>query len=186
LGNRIILTVAPAGSKEALQTYRQIIRNGIGGFTLIELIVVISLISILLFFSIPRLDVSLLKDRDRELSAWIILNVKSLKEAAFREQQTFVLSLDLDHHRMWAAPADAASDVPAEEKQRLPRGFRLLGLAYPDQDRIITGVAEIRFYPKGYSDAALIYMEDNKNNRITYQIEPFLSRVKIHEGYVEY
>ena len=169
-----------------MRTHRQIIRNGPNGFTLIELIVVISLISILLFFSIPRLDVSLVKDRDRELSAWIILTVKSLKEAAFREQQTFVLSLDLDHNRMWTAPADAAGEIPAEEKQRLPKGFRLLGLVYPDQDRIVTGVAEIRFYPKRYSDAALIYMEDNKNNRITYQIQPFLSRVKIHEGYIEY
>ncbi len=147
---------------------------------------VISLISILLFFSIPRLDVSFFKDRDRELSAWIILTVKSLKETAFREQQTFVLFLDLDHNRMWTAPAEADGEVPTEEKQRLPKGFRLLGLAFPDQDRIITGVAEIRFYPKRYSDAALIYMEDNKNNRITYQVEPFLPRVKIHEGHIEY
>ena len=142
--------------------------------------------SILLFFSIPRLDVSLLKDRDRELSAWIILTIKSLKEKAFREQQTFVLSLDLDENRMWTAPADAADEIPPEEKQPLPRGFRLLGLAHPNQERIISGVVEIRFYPQGHSDAALIYMEDNRNNRVTYQIEPFLSRVKIHEGYFEY
>lgn len=169
-----------------LQTFRQNTIAGNHGFTLIELIVVISLVSILLFFSIPRLDISLFKDRNRELSAWIILTVRSLKKASFREQQTFVLSLDIDNNRMWVALADAVDETPTENKESLPRGFRLLGLAYPDQDRIITGVAKIRFYPKGYSDAALIHVEDNNNNRITYQVEPFLAHVKIHEGYLEY
>ena len=172
--------------KRRLLIFRQHTGYSNYGFTLIELIVVISLISILLFFSIPRLDVSLFKDRDRELSAWIVLAVKSLKETSFREQRTFVLALDFDHNRMWTAPADADEGIPAEDKQPLPGGHRLLGLAYPDRDRIESGVAEIRFYPQGHSDAALIYVQDSNNNRITYQVERFLVRVKIHEGYVEY
>jgi len=172
--------------KRRLQIFKQNTIAGNHGFTLIELIVVISLISILLFFSIPRLDISLFKDRNRELSAWIILTVRSLKEASFREQQILALSLDFDNNRMWVGLADDAAETPAENKQTLPKGFRLLGLAFPEQDRIINGVGKIRFYPKGYSDAALIHVEDNNNNRITYQIEPFLARVKIHEEYFEY
>lgn len=194
-GTRPDIVYPPNGShdcsalviKKSLQKVRQGAIAGNHGFTLIELIVVISLVSILLFFSIPRLDISLFKDRNRELSAWIILTVRSLKEASFREQQTFALSLDIDSNRMWVGLAEAADETPAENKQSLPKGFRLLGLAYPEQNRIMSGVGTIRFYPKGYSDAALIYVEDNNNNnRITYQIEPFLARVKIHEEYVEY
>lgn len=169
-----------------MQKFRQNAIAGNHGFTLIELVVVISLVSILLFFSIPRLDISLFKDRNRELSAWIILTVRSLKEVSFREQQTYAMALDFDNNRMWVASADAVDEAPAENKQSLPKGFRLLGLAYPEQDKIITGVAKIHFYPMGYSDAALIHVEDNNNNRITYQIEPFLAHVKIHEEYFEY
>lgn len=172
--------------KRRLHTFKQNTIAGNQGFTLIELIVVISLISILLFFSIPRLDISFFKDRNRELSARIMLTVRALKEASFREQQPYVLALDLDNNRMWVAPADAADEIAAEDKESLPKGFRLLGIAYPDQDRMITGVAKIRFYPKGYSDAALIHVQDNNNDRITYQVEPFLAHVKIHEGYLGY
>jgi prepilin-type N-terminal cleavage/methylation domain-containing protein len=172
--------------KRRLHTFKKNTIAGNQGFTLIELIVVISLISILLFFSIPRLDISLFKDRNRELSAWIVLTVRSLKEASLRDQETYVLALDLDNNRMWVASADAADEITAEDKEALPKGFRLLGIAYPEQDRIITGVAKIRFYPKGYSDAALIHVQDNNNDRVTYRVEPFLAHVKIHEGYLEY
>ncbi|MBU1161919.1 MAG: prepilin-type N-terminal cleavage/methylation domain-containing protein, partial [Proteobacteria bacterium] len=47
----------------------------IKGFTLIELIVVISLISIMLFFAIPRFQSNVLSDSTKEVSRWILLKI---------------------------------------------------------------------------------------------------------------
>ncbi len=55
-------------------------------FTLIELVVVITLISIVLAFALPKLNMSLVTDHQRKLSTWIVLTVKSLKEISVREQ----------------------------------------------------------------------------------------------------
>ena len=54
------------------------------GFTLLELIVVISLLSIMLVFTIPRFHDSLFLDKTQTSSRWMIGKVQSLKEAAIR------------------------------------------------------------------------------------------------------
>lgn len=165
-------------------------------FTLIELIVVISLISILLAFAIPRLDNSFLTNNKRKLSSWIFLNVKSLKEKAVREQVQYTLIADIDNNRLWITTGiefetDSELENEAEESPRLaeyklPNGFLLMDVEFMNDEKVRSGIAEIHFYKKGYSDKAIIHIEDNDNNRFSYLIEPFLLHVKIDNQYVEF
>ncbi len=154
-------------------------------FTLIELVVVISLISLLLFFSIPRLDISLFSDNKRKTSAWLRLTVRSLKQEAVRKQADLVLNLDMDEHQMWASTrqaaeaADGPEEMPRENPYQLPGGLRLTEVEFTEQERVTTGVARIHFYAKGYSDRALIRMEDDQDRRYAYHIEPFLLNLDI-------
>jgi prepilin-type N-terminal cleavage/methylation domain-containing protein len=71
------------------------------GFTLIELVVVISLISIMLFFTIPRLQNAIPLGDDKKAARWIIGKVQALKESAVREQLDYVLNLNIDTNRLW-------------------------------------------------------------------------------------
>lgn len=174
------------------------------GFTLVELIAVITLITIVLAFSLPRLDVSFVGDRHRKLSSWIVLNIKSLKENALREQSLFGFYLDFDNNQMWTAreqTAEASADAdpeegsgesipekesPPPEKYSLPEGYRLMDVAFDEDRKLKTGVVTIYFYPKGYSDKAIIHIRDADDNRYSYVIEPFMPHVKIHEDYIEF
>jgi len=176
--------------------------NNDHAFTLIELIVVISLISIVLAFALPKLNISFVTDHQRKLSAWIVLTVKSLKENALREQIPYVLYLDFDNQQMWAAkdaPAEeknqeeAASEtsgkekeIPQENKYLLPQGYKLMDVAFTDDEKIREGIVPIHFYPKGYSDKAIIHIQDADDNRYSYLIESFLPHVKIFEEYIEF
>ena len=73
----------------------------IKGFTLIELIVVISLISIMLFFAIPRFQRNVLSDSTKEVSRWILLKIPNIKERAAREQKRYILHVNLDSNKLW-------------------------------------------------------------------------------------
>jgi prepilin-type N-terminal cleavage/methylation domain-containing protein len=172
-------------------------------FTLIELIVVISLISIVLAFALPKLNISFVTDHQRKLSAWIVLTVKSLKENALREQVPYILYLDFDNQQMWTAkdaPAeeknqeetaasektDEEKEIPQENKYSLPQGVRLMDVAFTDDEKIKEGIVPIHFYPKGYSDKAIIHIQDADDNRYSYLVESFLPHVKIFEEYIEF
>ena len=174
------------------------------GFTLIELIVVITLISVMMFFAVPRLNTSLLTSDSRSVSKWMLLTVKGLKQKSLREQTPHVLQVDLDNQKLSGAAEiktsaetpeamEAFGELDADEKQagksealELPEGFRLIDVVFSGKTPVSSGIAKVRFYPEGYSDHVLIHMEDRDADRITFEIAPFLQQVQIHENDVDF
>lgn len=162
------------------------------GFTLIELIVVITLISVMMFFAVPRLNTNLLSSDKREVSKWLVLTVKSLKENAVRRQIRHVLHVDFDNHKFWTSvdmPAVDELEEMAQKKEnefKLPGGYRLIDVVFPEDQRESSGVVKIFFFQKGYSNHAMIHVEDADAHPITYEIEPFLRQIQIHDEYVEF
>jgi prepilin-type N-terminal cleavage/methylation domain-containing protein len=159
------------------------------GVTLIELIVVISLISLMFFFAIPRIQVDVLSNNTRKVSQWIMLNVSALKEKAVHDQKRYVLHLSLDSNRLWVTD-DTLSAEELEDAAamgyNLPEDIKLLDVEYPDKEKISVGRADIYFYKKGYSDKAIIHVTNNHNEVLSFLIEPFLSRVRLYNKYLEF
>ena len=104
------------------------------GFTLIELIVVISLISLMLFFAIPRFQGSVFQDNTKQVSRWIIFKVQTLKEKAIRDQQHYVLHINLDSNTLWTtheAMSQENHQMAQANGYRLPTDVNLLDVEYP-------------------------------------------------------
>ncbi len=160
----------PAGSKR--------------GFTLIEIAVVILLISIMLLVTLPRMPDSPLTDQTRKTKRWIILKVKDLKEQAVRDQKTYTLNIGLESNRLWVTSegmAEESLQAAVDDGLELPGDLTLRDVEYPGATKIDSGLAEIRFYPKGYSDRAIIHMDDGDRS-YSFQVEPFLTTVKVYDG----
>jgi len=161
----------------------------IKGFTLIELIVVISLISIMLFFAFPRFQSNVLSDSTKEVSRWILLKIPFIKESAAREQRRYILHVSLDSNKLWItheAMLEEALQSAETNAYKLPEDIKLLDVEYPDQKKISVGQAGIYFNEKGYSDKAIIHLENDNNEKISFIIEPFLLRVRLYNSYEEF
>ena len=151
------------------------------GFTLLELVVVMSLLALMLYVAAPRLQNDLLSDGTLRAARWIIAQVRTLQQEAVRAQTTFSLHLDMAAGRLWVTheAMDAGLQAAAEDAAyRLPRGVRLQEVAYPG-GRQTEGVAVIRFYPQEFSDMALIHIADDGGREFSFRIEPFLAGVKL-------
>lgn len=156
------------------------------GFTLIEIVTVLALIGLTLLIAVPRIPNALFTDETKKASRWIIIKVRVLKDRAAREQKRYALHIDISIKKMWLSN-DGMSDeelLAAERKGfKLPPNMRIIDVEFPDNKIISSGQTEIFFYPKGYSDQAVIHLE-NKEKQISFRIEPFLSTVKLFEEYV--
>ncbi len=166
-----------------------------GGFTLIEVIVVISLISVMMVFAFPRLSGFLHVDNRDQAARWVIAANVRLKNRAVKEQARCVLRVDMSGNRMsvMSGSGQDGSDqdasggqgglVEAGESFVAKEGLEINGVAFSTEEIVSTGTADIVFYEQGYSDRAVIHMTDG-DRRFSFYIAPFLSRVRVYDGHV--
>ncbi len=155
------------------------------GFTLMELIVVVTLLSILLVFAIPRFETNVFLDDASRSSRWIIGKIQMLKESAMRDQKQYVLHFNLDTNEVWETNESMSPEDQEQamlDSSEIPGGLRVIDVAYPNRETVNSGMADIRFFKGGYSDKALIHTEEDET-RWSFLVEPFLSEVRLIEGY---
>jgi prepilin-type N-terminal cleavage/methylation domain-containing protein len=158
------------------------------GFTLIELIVVIALIGLMLFFSLPRLQNNPFLDDSKKSARWLIGKVQALKESAIRDQKQYSLHFDLDSGRIWQtneAMSQEDSENAALDSYALPEDVRIIDIEYPSQEKVTSGQADITFYKAGYTDKAFVHLQDGETY-LSFLIEPFLTNVQVIEKYVDF
>jgi prepilin-type N-terminal cleavage/methylation domain-containing protein len=154
------------------------------GFTLLELIVVVLLLTILLGFAIPAFqDPSSLADSAEGAARQLVSAVNRLKIAAMDRQSTHTLHLDLDQGRLWVAREEAQTEddtdhVPTSE-WALPDDVRIAQVRLPGDRDIRSGTVSIGFYPQGYSDRAMIELAVDGEPPIELVIEAFLPEAYI-------
>ncbi|MGD9187426.1 MAG: prepilin-type N-terminal cleavage/methylation domain-containing protein [Desulfobacteraceae bacterium] len=159
------------------------------GFTLIELMVVMLLISIILAVAIPRFEGGLLQDPVKQFSRKLISTVRSLRSTAIQTQIQQTLIVDLNAQQLYvASPAtQAETEEPVAPKKsfKLPDSLALVAVEFSSSDRITTGNAQIHFYPAGYSDHAFIRLESGNEDRYTFVVQPLLPKVKLFEEWID-
>ncbi len=166
------------------------LRNN-NGFTLVEIMVVITLISIMLAFAVPNFQ-SLTTDTTKETNNWIILTVKMLKQGALQNKKNYTLHVSMESNKMWyTAEADGEDEEETETESKslgeyqIPEGMRIVDVEFPEEEQISSGEVEINFYVQGFSDRAIIHIEDEDDDKeMSYVIEAFLLRVKMHDEFV--
>ena len=156
------------------------------GFTLIELIVVISLTGLMLFFTLPRFGDNPFLDDSKQSSRWLIGKVQLLKESAIRDQKQYALHFDLGSGRIWqtneSMSPDDLENAALNNSYSLPDDLRIIDIEYPVKGKIVSGIAEITFYKAGYTDKALVHMQE-EDSYLSLLIEPFLTNVQIFYSY---
>lgn len=158
------------------------------GFTLIELTVVIALISIVFFVTLPRIGNDIFVDQTKKTSRWLLASIRYLKEASIRDQKDHTLHVDMDNGKFWISQASMTGETlekPNIGGLTLTDGARILDVAFAGHRKMTTGVAQIQFFAKAYSDNAMIHVVNENDRELSYHIPPFLPHMKIIEGYVE-
>ena len=158
------------------------------GFTLIELTVVMALISIIFFVTLPKIKNDVFVDQTKKTSRWLLASVRYLKEVSVRDQKDHTLHIDMDNGKFWITHVSMTEEMlekPDSGGLTLADGIRILDVAFAGHRKTTTGVAQIQFYAKGYSDSAMIHVVNENDRELSYQIPPFLPYMKIFDGYAD-
>lgn len=174
----------------ALPTPQGLLRvTDVGGYTLIELVVVMALIAIMFFFAMPRFRDNVLTDQFRKTSRWVITQTRHLKQQSVREKKDYILHVDMDANKLWVSSPDMEAEAleqAEDEAFQLPEDLEIMDVEFPGRGKMSSGQADIYFYAKGYSDKALIHMQQDSDRRVSFLIEPFLPQIRYIEDYSDF
>jgi len=154
LGSGVKITNLYSNNEQQPASHGQIPRNA--GFTLIELIVVIALMGLMLFFSLPKFQNNPFLNDTKKSSRWLIRKVQTLRESALRDQKRYTLHFDLDSGRVWETN-EAMS--PEDIESTIMDSYEL--------------------------NKALVHMQDD-DTYLSFLIEPFLSNVEFFYKYASF
>lgn len=151
------------------------------GFTFIELIVVISIISILLFFSFPLFENISFLSSPKGYTGHIVRLINDLKKLPAKENMDFFMHIDINTDMIWITNENMDEIEKQKARQKaflVSDDIEILDVQL-HQDKEKRSEFKIRFRKQDYSDSALIHLIDENEKHITLKIEPFLSRVEV-------
>jgi prepilin-type N-terminal cleavage/methylation domain-containing protein len=152
------------------------------GFTLLELLVVVLLISIFVTFASVNWGVFAKKDSETLLEKFS-LEVGLLREEAISGYQEKAIRFDLANNTVSMGAVNAVDGFRESRRLDLPDGYVL-------KDVVVNGVKTIRgtktmsFYPSALVDKAIIHFE-TRTQYYTLIIQPLTAKVEAQDAYVE-
>lgn len=157
-----------------------------GGFTILEMILVLFLLAGVLMMVVPRFVIGVdLGAAGRQF----IGAIRSLQGTAATAQRPVKLYLDLDRGTYWAMVVDGKEEkVPVDAAWAAP-------LALPDSIRFAeaavgqtkrgSGRAEVLLYPNGRIDALLVHLMDGGGNILAIAVEPVTGAIRTSDERIE-
>lgn len=161
------------------------------GFTLLELMVVVLLISAFVFIAIPKIK-SGTEINIKSASTNLTGTIKYLyNEAAFKKN-IYRLVFDIDTGEYWVEVLDNNEYVVSNEyllkKRTLPAGVHFKDVVTErtlNRNKLDDQKEFILFLPTGFVEPAVIHLVTDSEDYYTLQTKPYTGGTKVYDQYVE-
>ncbi len=157
------------------------------GFTLIELIVVMVLLSIMTAFAVPSIRTALFTDQLKTTARKLIGLINETGQLARSKQQTYYLVFDSETDAFQILPTKGGDED--EQQQRtfsVPDGIRVVDFTSFHGGVDGEGELSLQFTKKGYVDRTLIHLSDEAGNDLTLDLSPFLGVSRLYESHLTF
>lgn len=159
------------------------------GFTLIEIVVVVTIISMVLLLVLPRLpssDAENLKTSARTLAA----TLRYLQERAAASGSAYYLQLEAgsDKLKLLEVAADGGGREPADpllQRPPLKTGIRIADVVVPRLGKVMEGQLRLDVGAAGLRDFVTFHLRSPEGKFWTVMAFPAGGKVKFYEGYQE-
>lgn len=156
------------------------------GFTMLELIFVLFLLTGLLTLVIPRMSIG---DSLSSVGRKWVGTLKSVQEMSMTTQKTVRLYVDIDQGIYWPMILEGNQEkYPPDpvwaEPLRLPERIRFSDIQV-GATRKDSGRTELFFYPNGRIDQATMHLIDTDNNVMGVLVEPVTAMIRITDQRID-
>jgi prepilin-type N-terminal cleavage/methylation domain-containing protein len=161
--------------------------NPAKGFTLLELMIVIAIISIVLGYAAPRIISSLTNSDIDEAQRMLEILYLNTKSYAITQHKPCYIQYDIDNKIVgfYPVPEKSGTEPELEKKIKLPDSIEIKGIKNMNQPKKDRGRAEIKVNTDGIIEKSLVYLQGSHDKIYTLEVKPFSGKFKLHASYIE-
>lgn len=163
--------------------------SDVQGFTLLELIIVMVLISLTASFAVPKIRSSFYRDELSAAAQSFVSLVTETAQKARAENTPFILRFQPDTKTFVALPVTTIPKTREEEQDKeylritLDDSISFTG-GEEQEDEDDQEMNEIRFTSRGYTRKAVVYFENESGDQRSVILSPFLGVARILDDHV--
>lgn len=175
-------------------------RRDTGGFTLLELIIVLIIIGIASALVVPRLVGGMGSLDVKAASGKVAASLRYARSQAVSQKVQYTAVFDLEHNRLTIMSSHEGTDEKEERDARReeePAGMQEktyhlpervffervpVGDEYVKDEEIDAGILRIVFYPSGGSDGGGIALANDRGRRYSVRVDIITGSVKVARG----
>ena len=162
------------------------------GFTLIELSVVLFLIGLLFYITLPKVGNFLFQTDLKSVARSLKATVHLLRSKSIVTHKNTVLNFDLDKGLYWGRFETQNNELnmspdtpPLISARKLPDGIKFLDASNINSPKIKFGLLSSTFNPKGVVEETVLHLVDDHENVLTIIINAYTGRFMIYDEYVD-
>jgi len=153
------------------------------GFTLIELVVVMVLLSIMTAFAVPSIRTALFSDQLKSTARRLIGLINEVGQTARSDQQEYFLVFDRQTRAFQVQTANGKQEKRILKPVPLPDGVEVVDFTSVYGGTESQGELSLRFSKKGYVDKTLIHLRNEDGRELTLALSPFLGVSRLYDSY---
>lgn len=156
-----------------------------GAFTLVELAVVVFVIGVVVMVTFPRFSGLISGRRLMGFCGKLAGTLDYVRARSVTDGCIYHFNFDKDKNKYWVT-REGDEDKPMEGKlgkpQPFPENISLQRVELEKRKGDFYRPA-IRFYPRGNSDGAVIYLETVQGDKASVLVKPYTGRSEVFRGY---
>jgi len=166
-----------------MRTYRVRLLKRIDGFTLLELLVILLLISLFLPFIFLNLQ-GFGSDEKENLLSMLALEFSLLRERAISDHTVLCVEFDITKNMISTGSLDIYMRFLPEKEIEIGGNYILKDVVI-NGEKFGEGKCLMRFYPTGLVDRAIVHFEKNGERFYSIVCNPLTARLEGFNEYVE-
>jgi prepilin-type N-terminal cleavage/methylation domain-containing protein len=157
-----------------------------GGFTLLEIVIVVSVLALFIGLAVPRLpDIAGTRIHQNARKVSLILQLARSRAVSLRRY--YRVDVDLDTNSVsvsYFGPEGTYVQDDGIRQFKLREGI-ITDVVNSSEGKILEGTGWVRISPRGFIEPAVIHIGDGQQRVVTVTPSPVSGRVRIQDGYID-